>query len=89
MTFIVNTGAPDAFYLSPFARKLLEDHGRLFPDNDFVELASGGKARVAEMPNYQPVNIVGLDLAVRWHMRLWTEANGEYAFVFENVPGLL
>jgi hypothetical protein len=67
-TFVCDTGAPDSFYLSPYADKILADGGRRIEDeagNTFIAILNHPAATRDTPATHQPGNIIGLTLLER------------------------
>jgi hypothetical protein len=83
-SFICDTGCPGYLYLSPEALKVLE--GRI-QTNDLQQSTvalDGRLAEVEETPRrYGPCNIIGLQLLLRWGLRLTPQG-----FDFDNLPNV-
>lgn len=86
MSFVCDTGAPTALYLSQKAYKLLTDCKRVLEDdagNVYASVHGTGSAAVEPTPpGHAPANIIGLKLLMRLKLNL-SSSN----FVFENIQG--
>jgi hypothetical protein len=91
MSFVCDTGAPTALYLSEKAYKILSKHRRVLEDdagNVYANICGTGPAAVEPTPpGHAPANIIGLKLLLRLGLDLDPDKSMyNSSFVLKNMP---
>ena len=91
MSFVCDTGAPTALYLSEKAYKILSQHKRVLEDdagNVYAVIRGTGAAAVEPTPpGHAPANIIGLKLLLRLALELGPDRSlHDSDFVFKKMP---
>jgi hypothetical protein len=91
MSFVCDTGAPTALYLSDKAYRLLSQHKRVLEDdagNVYAVICETGAAAVEPTPpGHAPANIIGLKLLLKLRLDLDLDKSKHNSnFIFKKMP---